>query len=981
MIQSYISFRGVAWLLVVLFSPLFCIAQPAAQTIKQEDIPELKLNEPVFRKLSGGETHHFKVSISDGEYLHVSAQQQGIDIVLTAINEDLKETLVDRPNGAYGREGLSFIANKQQQITLQIKSLDPQANQGRYSITLDVRRPSVQRDRGMMEAELEITRAEESRFKGSPGDLQRAIREFQKAFELWRELKDSYEQSVALYGLAYTYRLSTDYQKSVSSSLQGLSLIREAGDPHLEAALLTALGWAYVYLGDTQQAFDSFSRALILRHVNGDKHGEALTLYGIGWFYALTDENERALEVFDRTLSLRREIKDRTGESLTLIGIAKIQHRLGKNNESINHLTEAVEMLRRSTFRKGFAEALSSLGWVEYATKQYESAINHFQEALQIWQRLEDRTGEATTRYGIARTKTQLGKLFEAQQHMQVALEYVEAMRARGENQRLRTSYFSLVQDYYEFAIDLLMRLHAENPQQGYANEAFSVSERSRNRNLLDLLNEAKVDIRQGAEPTLLQREQMLRRQFDEATAKKRTSLAAKIPSEEAARIAQEVSDLSAKLEEVQAQIRKVSPHYALLTQARPVSANDVQQSLLDNETMLLEYALGTNRSYVWALTKNELLSYELPPRAEIEARSREVYNLITARNVNLKGETIAQKRERIHRADAEYQDAASRLSEMLLGPVSHKLDKKRLVIISHGLLQVLPFAALPAPGSETREPLLARHEIISLPSVSVLAVLRQRLPRTQPRHTISIIADPVFARNDERLPSSHQLSPTGAHTNQIKFSANGKPVLEEDSERALPRLFSTRWEADRIASFLEPKQSIVALDFAANRDFVISREFAESRFLHLATHTVINDEHSELSGIALSNFDAKGRRQDGFLRTDEIYRLRLLASLVVLSSCQSALGKEVKGEGLVGLTHAFMYAGVPRVMASLWTVSDNPTAQLMTQFYRKMLKNGRMSPAEALRSAQLSMLKDKRWESPYFWSGFVLQGEWLTTQ
>ena len=954
--------RRFVCVFVVLFSPFLCLAQSAGEKRQNEDLPELKLNQPVSKTLGGGESHRFRVSMRAGEYLHVTVQQQGIDVMLNLISDDPKESIViDRPNAAYGREGLSFIANNEQKIVLLLNSYGPKANQGSYSITVDVQRPSMPRDRRMMEAELELSRAEDSRHKGTPSDLQRAIDGFQRALKLWRELKDPYEESLALYGLALTYRSTTDYQKSVSASLEGLSIIRQLGDPHVEAALLTALGWAYVYLGDTQQAFGSFSQALTLRHVNRDKSGEALTLYGIGWFYALTDKNEKALEVFGQTLSLRRELRDSTGEAVTRVGIAKVLHRLEKNNESINHLTAAIESLRGSTFKNGLAEALSILGWVEYATKQYERAINHFQEALQLWQKLEDRTGEATTRYGIARTKTQLGKLAEAQQHMQVALEYVEAMRARGENQRLRSFYFSMVQDYYEFAIDLLMRLHAESPDKGYANEAFRVSERSRNRNLLDLLNEARVDIRQGVDPTLLQRERLLQRQFDEATEKKRTSLASKV-------LAQEVSNLSAKLEEVKAQIRKVSPHYALLTQARPVSAGEVQQSLLDNDTMLLEYALGTQRTYLWALTKDELLSYELPPRGEIEARSREVYNLITARNVNLKGETIAQKRARINRADAEYQDAARRLSEMLLGPVAHKLDKKRLVIVSHGLLQVIPFAALPAPESvESRsasEPLLTRHEIVSLPSVSVLAVLRQRAPRSQPQHTISIVADPVFARSDERLAASN-LRPLVAH-------------FEGASDRALPRLFSTRWEAGKIASFVGTKNSLVALDFAANRDFVSSPEFAESQSLHIATHTVIDEEHLELSGIALSNFDSDGRRQDGFLRTYEIYRLRLLAKLVVLSSCQSALGHEVKGEGLVGLTHAFMYAGVPRVVASLWTVSDNPTAQLMAQFYREMLKNGHASPAAALRAAQLSMLKDKRWESPYFWSGFILQGEWL---
>jgi CHAT domain-containing protein len=962
--------RHFVCVFVVLFSPLLCLAQSAGEKRQNEDVPELKLNQPVSKTLGGGESHRFRVSMRAGEYLHVTVQQQGIDVMLNLISDDPKESIViDRPNAAYGREGLSFIANNEQKVVLLLNSYGPKANQGSYSITVDVQRRSVPRDRRMMEAELEISRAEDSRHKGTPSDLQRAIDGFQRAVELWRELKDPYEESLALYGLALTCRSTTDYQKSVSASLEGLSIIRQLGDPHVEAALLTALGWAYVYLGDTQQAFGSFSQALTLRHVNRDKSGEALTLYGIGWFYALTDKNEKALEVFGQTLSLRRELKDSTGEAVTRVGIAKVLHRLAKNNESINHLTAAIEILRSSTFKNGLAEALSTLGWVEYATKQYDSAISHFQEALQLWQKLEDRTGEATTHYGIASTGAQLGKLAEAQQHMQVALEYVEAMRARGENQRLRSFYFSLVQDYYEFAIDLLMRLHAENPDKGYANEAFRVSERSRNRNLLDLLNEARVDIRQGVDPTLLQRERLLQRQFDEATEKKRASLASKVPADQEALIAQEVSNLSAKLEELKAQIRKVSPHYALLTQARPVSAGEVQQSLLDNDTMVLEYALGTQRTYLWALTKDELLSYELPRRGEIEARSREVYNLITARNVNLKGESIAQKRERINRADSDYKDAARRLSEMLLGPVAHKLDKKRLVIVSHGLLQVIPFAALPAPGSmssrSASEPLLAKHEIVSVPSVSVLAVLRQRVARSQPHHTISIVADPVFARSDERLASSN-LRPLVAH-------------FEGVSDRALPRLFSTRWEAGKIASFVGTKDSLVALDFAANRDFVTSPEFAESQFLHLATHTVINEEHLELSGIALSNFDSDGRRQDGFLRTYEIYRLRLLGKLVVLSSCQSALGNEVKGEGLVGLTHAFMYAGVPRVVASLWTVSDTPTAQLMAQFYREMLKNGQASPAAALRAAQLSMLKDKRWESPYFWSGFILQGEWLS--
>lgn len=952
------TFIALASLVFLWSSATSCNSQTHAST---EDAATLLINRPVSKKLSGGETHYYKVNLRSGEYAHLTAQQHGIDIVLTVQLTPDETVRVDRPNGAFGREAMSLIASQDREYVLRVESLEAKANQGTYSIVLDTQRPSLPGDKKMMAAEREITEAENARAKGFPADLERAATGFQQALALWRDLDDRYEQCVALYGLGYSYRLTNEYQKSISTFLEGLTINKELKDQHLEAVLLTGVGWSYVYLGDTQQAFDSFTRALTLRRLTGDKEGEALALYGVGWFYALTDDNEKALEVFNETLALRRETKSASGEALTLVGIAKILHRLGKHGEAVSNLRDAITILRQGRKGKVLAEALSSLGWVEYAMKQDESALTHFDEALSIWQLMEDRVGEATTRYGIARAETRLRHLPEAQQHMQISLELVEAMRARGENQRLRTSFFSMVQDYYEFAIDLLMRLNEEKPGLGYAGEAFRISERSRNRNLLDLLNEASVDIRQGVDPSLLEKERLAQQAFDEAVEKQRRSVSAALTAAEKVVIAQEVGNLSARLADLQAQIRKVSPHYALLTQARPVSAADVQQSLLDDDTMLLEYALGSERSYLWAITKEELLSYELPSRAEIDELARPINKLLTARNEGVKGETSAERETRIASADAGFDAAALRLSNVLLAPVAHKLYKRRLVIVSHSLLQSIPFAALPAPATTnaSREPLLVKHEIVNLPSASVLAMLRQRVVPVKRGPTLAIVADPVFSRDDERCA----------------FTIS--KVAMRETELTLPRLFNTRWEATKIASFVPAGESRVALDFAANRDFVGSTEFARSRFLHFATHTVIDDEHAELSGIALSNFDATGRKQDGFLRSSDIYHLRLAASLVTLSSCQSALGKEVKGEGLVGLTHGFMYAGAPRVVASLWTVSDNPTAQLMAQFYRGLLGRRRMSPAAALRAAQLSMLRDKRWQSPYFWSGFVLQGEW----
>ena len=191
-----------------------------------------------------------------------------------------------------------------------------------------------------------------------------------------------------------------------------------------------------------------------------------------------------------------------------------------------------------------------------------------------------------------------------------------------------------------------------------------------------------------------------------------------------------------------------------------------------------------------------------------------------------------------------------------------------------------------------------------------------------------------------------------------------------------LQRLPYTRQEADAILRLAGPSGSFKAVDFEASRQTVMSPALGTYRIVHFATHGLLNNQHPELSGIVLSLVDEHGQPQDGFLRLRDIYTLRLGADLVVLSACRTALGKDIRGEGLVGLTRGFMYAGAKAVMASLWDVRDEATAELMTRFYCRLLK-GRVGTAAALREAQLWMLHEPRWQAPYYWAGFVLQGEW----
>jgi CHAT domain-containing protein len=185
-----------------------------------------------------------------------------------------------------------------------------------------------------------------------------------------------------------------------------------------------------------------------------------------------------------------------------------------------------------------------------------------------------------------------------------------------------------------------------------------------------------------------------------------------------------------------------------------------------------------------------------------------------------------------------------------------------------------------------------------------------------------------------------------------------------------------SRREADAIKSLIPEKEVMLALGFRASVATATSPELSQYRYVHFATHGLLNSEQPELSGILLSSYDEFGKRQNGFLQLHDVYNLKLSADLVVLSACETALGKDIRGEGLVGLTRGFMYAGVPRIVASLWNVDDAATAELMGMFYKAMLTEGKR-PADALRTAQVHMWRTNQWSSPYYWAAFTLQGEW----
>jgi CHAT domain-containing protein len=516
---------------------------------------------------------------------------------------------------------------------------------------------------------------------------------------------------------------------------------------------------------------------------------------------------------------------------------------------------------------------------------------------------------------------------------------------------------------------------------------ALRISEQAHARSLLDMLAEAQVNIRQGVDPALLERERALSQQIN-AKAERQIQALGQNAKERAASLNKDISALKDEYQQVQVAIRKASPAYAALTQPQPLGLKEIQAQL-DQGTVLLEYSLGEERSYVWAVTQSSLKTYELPGREPIEKAARLVYGLLTARGQSRAGENFEAKRERIAGADLQLRNAITELSQMVLGPISSELGAERLVIVADGALQYVPFAALSVARGESaggprnklqltvERPLILDHEIVSLPSASALAIQRQGLRDRKPApNAVAVIADPVFSASDERLGVR---SKTGAAKRvQGEGSANTRIIehLADQSGLSIRRLKFTRQEADQILAEAPRGKNLRAVDFRANRAMATGSELSNYRYVHFATHGYLDSERPDLSAIILSLVDEEGKPADGFLRAHEIYNLDLPAELVVLSACETGLGREIKGEGLVGLTRGFMYAGARRVVVSLWNVNDKATAELMARFYQGMLRE-KKTPAAALRSAQIEMSRQRQWQSPYYWSAFVLQGEW----
>jgi CHAT domain-containing protein/tetratricopeptide (TPR) repeat protein len=826
------------------------------------------------------------------------------------------------------------------------------------------------------------------------GDRQKALDYFSQSVEKLRAAGDKVNEGTALSSIGNTYYGLGQVRKALEYYEQALPLQHGAGSPSAEGATLGNMGIAYSALGQPQKALDYSRQALQLALAAGDLDGQAATLTAIASLYWQLGDWDHALENQKSAVELTKKSGNRTFEAMILNNMGTTYRGLGDLDSALKCHQEALPILH-DVGLPNEATALQNIGHVYRDKGEFQKAIDYYQQALKLYQArgnrravaqdladtgeaslllgqtgqaLEnwaqalplahasgDRILEASVLTGMARAHMQEGKLGDAQTSLDAALAMTESLRTAWVGADLRASYSSTVRDRYQLQIELLMLQHHDS-------QAFEASERARARSLLELLSESHANIRQGVDSALLAQEQSLETDL-------RLKSEQRIRSQNVA-LDKDIEGLTVQYREVEAQIRARSPRYAALTQPQPLTLDEIQKQILDPETLLLEYSLGEERSFLWAVTSNSFHTYELPARAKLETGARVAYKQMSTSQV----------------AGEAMQGAALALSRTLLGPVAAELGKKRLVVVAEGALQYIPFAGLPAPGSansaSTGVPLVADHEIVSLPSASTVALLRRETEGRAPAVKLAVVlADPVFSRDDPRVAQSL----SGVSRNSDRNASNSDDLERAElsqrsaKESGLPgfdRLRASRREAETIVELAGKNNAVEELDFDSSRETATSDALGQYRIIHIATHGLLNSRNPELSGLVFSLVDRQGNPQNGFLEAQDIYNLKLGADLVVLSACQTALGKEIRGEGLVGLTRAFMYAGVPRVVASLWKVPDQATTELMQKFYRGILQQG-LRPAAALRAAQFSMWKEPRRSAPYYWAGFTLQGEW----
>jgi len=815
------------------------------------------------------------------------------------------------------------------------------------------------------------------------GFWSRAVSYEEASLKLSRSLDDRYNEAKTLSVLGLFLSLMGERQHAKDYNYQALKFFERIGSLNDQAITLNSLGYLQLSLGEVSDSINTYQQTSKIYRKLGRPMAESLAFHYIGKGYEILGNYQQALLYYNRALKLQTEYPDARPAAYTWRSIGDVYRAWGRTRKALVYYRQAARTSRRLGDRQNWADSVNGIGLIYLKAGALSKARAAFAQALALNRHIKDRIGQISTLYNIALAAYNERNLKAALIANQAALAIIEDLRTKVINQKLRASYFATVQQHYQLNIDILMRLHRVYPGAGYDRQAFEVSERSRARSLLEMLAESHVDITVGADKELLEEDKQLHERYAH-NVELRTSLLnkANAPSllskedkERLNTLEREIQDLIEQQDRISDQLKKQNAHYLNLTQVQPLTIKQIQQQVLDKDTLLLEYAMGERRSFLWLVSANSFAAYELPSRATLEGLVNQTYAL------------LANPKDYYRDGPTKWSRLMKALGQALLKPAYPQLGNKRLLVVADGSLHKLPFSILPASPSRpvasnlsgVEPPLIVTHEIVYLPSASTLGMQRRILSGRPPApHLAAVFAEAVYSLTDHHFtdPTALWSLPPKAQRLQLTLSSGGQDGERGAAQVDLSPLPFSKDEAAIISDLVPATEIWPVLGFAATRENALSQRLRLYRMIHFAVHGQLDSQQPDLSGLWFSMFNKAGERQNGFFGLEDVYNLELAADLVVLSACETGLGRDVKGEGVIGLPRGFMYAGAKRVIATLWKVEDYHTAELLKLFYVNLLSKN-VSAAAALRTAQIEMWKRERPTAPYYWAGFVLQGEY----
>ncbi|MBX7222176.1 MAG: CHAT domain-containing protein [Blastocatellia bacterium] len=793
---------------------------------------------------------------------------------------------------------------------------------------------------------------------------------------------------ITLVNLGGAYALLEESEKALEYYFQSRDRARGLKNNNAVSYALNNIGTIYGSMGRTQRAIPYYLEALAIRRETKDKRGQISTLQSLATMYTNLKQFDKVQEIITEALEISRSIKSIRYQTMLLEQLGGVAFRQKDYQRAQELASQSLDLSRQAKDRWGESKALEKLGRVRLALGDFDQAESCFRQRLAVCEEVESQEDTMYVCGSLAQVELARGNLAQAKTYIERSVRVAEGRRALFGAQEFRSYYFEKTHRFYDLYLEILMRLHQAEPQSGFDRRAFTVSEQVKARSLLDLLRNAKVDINQKIPVALRQREQDCRIRFTAASEKVTRLKLTKAPEtvlEAALAVALEAST---QLRLAQAEIQKSNPAYGALLASEFITPTEVQQHVLDAETTLLQFHLAEEKSYVWVLTQNSFQTFELAGSQEIIEAAQALSASLTATSAAVRN--LTKIAPAVSANESRMLSAARHLSRLILDPVKEKIECKRLVIVTDKNLAYVPFGILPVTEKTSRvaKMLIEDHEIVLAPSTMALREIRQSpINPVVDGKTVAVFADPVFSRKDRRLVPYRRKSTPEVKSDFPALEPNEPVSTRQEAAEvarsifgtesmALPRLLGTRREAAAIARLVPAAESTFLVDFSASRASFEKLDLSQYRMLHFATHGIISQDQPEFSSLVLSLVDEKGDPQNGFVVLPEIFRLKLNASLVTLSACETGKGESVGDEGIIGFTSGFLHAGTRRVVVSLWNVSDQATAELMKRFYQGMFRDN-LPPSTALRQAQLSMRAERRWRSPYFWAAFQIQGDW----